>query len=570
MARVPHNARMPVAELVERGEEALRTGRWTAARDAFREAIAEEERPEACAGLAEAEWWLGDTRRAIEWRERAYAGYRRHGDMRGAADMAIRLCIDFEASLGNVAASAGWLARAERLLADVEEGPLHGWIALLRANETDDVGNARRLIDRALSVARGWNDADLELCALSELGMLLVRTGDLQAGFRHLDEAMAGALAGESGQLDTAVYTGCAMLTACDLVSDLQRARQWCQAADEFTRQYGGPFLYAYCRIAYGRILVTTGHWGEAEAQLTTAVDATKDAYPGMHVRAVSGLADLRLRQGRLDEAEALIAEVDHPVATALVSAGVALRRGEPGVAVALLRRSLSSSPDDGPSTPLHAGSNEASPEAVPVLDLLVQAHLALGDADRADEAASELARLAPIEPSGLAAAHAALAAGRVMAARGDATAVECLEEALERFARLEFPLETARTRLELARASAEDAPDVAIAEARGALAAFERLGATMDADVTAALLRSWGVGGRTGPREAALLSRREREVLSLVGDGLSNQEIADRLYISRKTAAHHVSHVLSKLGVRNRAEAAAYAARNGNNEPST
>ena len=57
-------------------------------------------------------------------------------------------------------------------------------------------------------------------------------------------------------------------------------------------------------------------------------------------------------------------------------------------------------------------------------------------------------------------------------------------------------------------------------------------------------------------------LSLREREVLELIGQGLRNREIAERLVVSEATVKTHVRHVLEKLRLRNRAEAAAFAAR--------
>ena len=58
------------------------------------------------------------------------------------------------------------------------------------------------------------------------------------------------------------------------------------------------------------------------------------------------------------------------------------------------------------------------------------------------------------------------------------------------------------------------------------------------------------------------LLTDRELEVLRLLGDGLTNREIAERLFISPKTAEHHASRIYAKIGVTKRSEAAAYAAR--------
>ena len=64
--------------------------------------------------------------------------------------------------------------------------------------------------------------------------------------------------------------------------------------------------------------------------------------------------------------------------------------------------------------------------------------------------------------------------------------------------------------------------------------------------------------------REVASLSAREREVLALVAEGLTNKQIAAQLVISDNTARNHVSHILDKLGLTRRSEAAAFAAQRG------
>ena len=122
--------------------------------------------------------------------------------------------------------------------------------------------------------------------------------------------------------------------------------------------------------------------------------------------------------------------------------------------------------------------------------------------------------------------------------------------------------MELARSRVQLATAVQETQPEVAVAEARAALVTFERLHAARDAAAASSLLRALGVRPASPARDAGVLTRREREVLDLLGLGLSNPEIAERLFISRKTVEHHVGNVLVKLGLRSRAEAAAFAAR--------
>jgi DNA-binding CsgD family transcriptional regulator len=161
--------------------------------------------------------------------------------------------------------------------------------------------------------------------------------------------------------------------------------------------------------------------------------------------------------------------------------------------------------------------------------------------------------------------AQLARAAGLLALAADDvSTAVRLLSEAFAAFADRELPFEAACTRLDLARALSADDPQAASGHAAEALRCLRRLGATSAAAAAAALLRTLGVTPPPEPRHTGVLTRREQDVLALVADGLSNPEIAERLYLSRKTVAHHVSRILAKLQLRSRSEAAAYAARAG------
>jgi DNA-binding NarL/FixJ family response regulator len=185
---------------------------------------------------------------------------------------------------------------------------------------------------------------------------------------------------------------------------------------------------------------------------------------------------------------------------------------------------------------------------------------LARDDLAAAEETLDQLAALAGSSADDRTRAVAMLTKGRVRAAQGDEQARADFQAAVELFAGLGLTLEVAQARVALARALASHAAAAAAVEARHALETFERLGATRDADVAASLLRELGAPGRTFPKGYGALTR--REVLLLLAEGCSNAEIAQRLYISRRTAEHHVARILSKLGLRNRAEAAVYALR--------
>lgn len=532
-----------------RAREALAAGRWEEARRGLEAVPEQEASAEVLLGIGRARWWLGDASGAVEHIERAYAKLRQHAAVNEAGVSAVWLSVIYKKSLGSQAACGGWLGRARRLLEDLGPGPLQGWLDWAGAIESLDPQRAVALATSALDHALRGGDRDLELCALAELGNALVAVGRVDEGLALVDEAMAGTFGGEFARFETVSATTCSMLVACDLAADLARIQQWCQVADSFIRTYGCPFLYADCRTRYGSVLLATGHWKDSERELTAAIRATPPETE-YYAQALARLVELRLRQGRVEEADTLLVGVSDRSCAQLAVGAVRHAQGDHAVAAAILRRHLT-------------GCGARHPRSAPALGLLVEVHLAAGDLLAAAEAVDELANLASELAGDGIRALAAQADGGLAAAGGDRErAVSRLEAAMEGFGRAKLPYESARARLALAAVLAGDQPKVAAAEAQVAFAAFDDLGALPAADQAAALLRSLGVHARTGPKDFGVLSKREQEVLRLVAAGLSNPEIGKRLFISRKTVAHHVSGVLSKLGLRNRSEAAAYATR--------
>lgn len=536
---------MDTDEAVVRGQLALKEGRWTDARATFEAVLALEERPDAVQGLGDALWWLGDAGGCLQAMERAYSIFRESGEVGPAIFICLGLCGVQLKSMGNRAACRGWISTAERLADQAGFREMTGWLLWARSMESTDPNAALDYAQRSLEIAGQAGDRDLELCAMSEAGKALVGLGRVPEGMALIDEAMAGAMGGEAEGLDAVVATCCSMMGACDQAADLERVAEWCRAADRFMQTYGSPFLFADCRLRYGSVLLATGHWADAERELVSAAGATTRDTDYFQL-ATARLAELRLRQGRQEEAEQLLAGIPDSPAALLPLAQLHHLRGQNETAARLLGRLL------------EAGEFEVVVRAH-ALDLMVDCRLAEGDVGAASGALSALADLAQPGTERVE-AHRAFAEARIALANG-AAADTGLERAMRLFSNCKLPYETARVRLALA-AALSGRPEVAVAEAQGAFSTFERLGAVADADAAARLIRTLGGAARTGPKDAGVLTKREQEVLRLLGVGLSNPEIAERLFLSRKTVSHHVSNVLIKLGLRNRAEAALQAER--------
>ena len=280
--------------------------------------------------------------------------------------------------------------------------------AYIRLILHNDGAGSIALADHAIEVARERGPLDIEMVARAIKGLALVTRGEIGSGMSLLDEASTAALGEEMTEPTVRSTILCALMDACDRVRDSDRASQWCARFREAAERWTLPAIVTVCRPHYAVVPAWRGEWEEAEAELLAAITESNAIRPPMAVEGIVRLAELRRRQGRLDESAELFANVEHEDLSQLGRAEHALATDDARTAIDLARRFLRRLPTDD------------RVERAPDLEVLARSCLAAGEVDEATTAAVELREAA--EAIGTTALRAAVefVDGLIANTRGD------------------------------------------------------------------------------------------------------------------------------------------------------
>ncbi len=547
---------------LENGWALLKEGDWERARQVFQSVSEGAPTAECLEGLSWAAWWLDDVEALFDARKRAFHLYREARDLRSAARMATWLAADEVDFRGALAVANGWLERAHRLLADLEPGSDHGWLAFLEgyiANLRGEADRARQLGERAVELGERYGVSDLQMLGLALQGATLVQRGQIAAGMRQLDAATTMALEGEATIPISGAWACCFLVTACNKVFDYERAAEWCERIQEFSERYRSHYMLAYCSAEYAGVHLWRGRFQEAERSLETSLTSAKRSRQPLVGMPLVLLAELRRRQGRLEECTRLLDQAGASNASHLCQARLALDRGKPTEARAAVERLLRQLPE-------HKELDRA-----PMLELLGRACLAEQDRQAAALAFQELSALEKRVGTRALRAYADRAAGMLEAARGQLDqAILLLEDAVHGFEVCQARYEVAQTLGELA-TTLESAgqPGRARREAARARDYSLEFNTSLNqptrakSDTAVAGAPGTAAGGVSLPAETSLTAR-QREVLRLIAGGLTNRGIAQELGVSEHTVHRHVANILTKLDLPSRTAAASFALRHG------
>ncbi|MCH0569079.1 response regulator transcription factor [Streptomyces sp. MUM 136J] len=526
-------------------------------RDAYEHlSAADRQRPLPAGDLdrmARAAYLIGAVDAAAETWERAHHAHLARGDTAPAVRSAFWLGIMLVLR-GEHARGGGWLARAQHLLTDTaldcaEQGYLRIPTAL-RALDGGDAEAAHRSFAEITAIAERFGDADLRAFGTLGQGQALVAQGRVARGVALLDEVMVAVTTGEVSPI-TAGIVYCAVILACRGVFDLRRVQEWTAAlsrwcaAQQDLRPYRGQ-----CLVHRSEIMQLRGEWADAMDEARRACahlsDPPGDPVMGMALYQRGELHRLRGAYSRAEDCYREAIGHGHPAQPGL--ALLRMAQGRVGAAAAAVRRAV---------------AETRRPEERPLLlAARAEIEIAAGAVEAARDAVDELDRIAAGFDSPYLRAVVAYAHGCLLLAAGEpGAACTALRSASAAWHELDAPYETARVRLQLARACLRVGDhDTAGMELQAARRVFERVRATPALEEVRRLL---GQGSGAAPVPGGLTPR-EVEVLRLVATGASNREIADRLVISDRTVARHLSNMFTKLGVSSRAAATAYAYEHG------
>jgi DNA-binding CsgD family transcriptional regulator len=395
-----------------------------------------------------------------------------------------------------------------------EHARLSVWEARLAIIGRLDTTEGARLAEEALQLAREINCPDVEVLATAMSGLALVMSAQSDQGLALLDEAAAAALGGDISDPYAAGLTCCYLISACDRVRDYDRAAQWCARLREFSTRQRFAILMTTCRLQYGSVLISRGEWDEAESELQAAIADLREVRPVVLPAAYARLGELRRRQARTDEAIQLFEQAgSHPLAL-LGGAWIDIDQGNLTRALERARAYLRRFPED------------ALLERASANELLVRIAAKCGKPADAQQPLAELEKASAKYDLPLLRAAVLSAKAILAAVDGDDTrAAELMADAAVLYDDAGFVHEAQLARRELQTSRTEVSPP----------------------------------GSANAP-----LTQREMEVLRLVAKGLSEREVADKLFISPHTAHRHLSNIRLKLNATTQAAAVAHALRVG------
>ena len=491
----------------------------------------------------------GNEAQALELLTRIHQAHLDAGNIRRAARFAFWLGF-IALNEGQHAQSNGWLARASRLLEDQEACPEHGYLLIpagIRAARSGELQAATAAFTRAGQIGKQFADKDLMTMALNGQGRALIRGGEHAKGNKLLDEGMVAVIAGEVSPI-VAGGMYCSVLESCRETRDVRRAQEWTRALDQWCAEQ--PELVPYrghCLLHRAELLQLRGSWREALQEAQSARDRLSRPTPK------PALGAALYRRGELHRLLGEFAEAED----AYLCAAKAGHSAQPGLA--LLRLAQGRLDDAAKSVRGHAETAAASARAsgaqAETLDACLEIALAENNLTAARGYANTLRKLAARFKVPILQAMAACGEGAIFLASGEPRkALPTLRRGCAIWTEIDAPYHAARARTLAARAClALDDCDASAIELAAAKNIFESLGAKPDLTRLAAL-------SPNPPQNRCPLSPRELEVLRLVASGSSNRGIAQKLSISEKTVARHLSNIFVKLDLNSRSAATAYA----------